>query len=70
MIAFFETLATDRPKTLTLPPYLSTHPTTEGRIERLRSLDSRMQPVTTRLLPGADWRDVRRICGATNPLVR
>ena len=70
MIAFFETLATKQPKTLTLPPYLSTHPTTEGRIERLRSLDSRTQPATTRLLPGADWRDVRRICGATNPLVR
>ena len=70
MIAFFETLATDRPRTLTLPPYLSTHPTTEGRIERLRSLDSRTQPVTTRLLSGADWRDVRRLCGATNPLVR
>ena len=70
MIAFFETLATERPKTLTLPPYLSTHPTTEGRIEQLRSLDSRTRPVTTRLLPGADWRDVRRICGATNPFVR
>jgi predicted Zn-dependent protease len=70
MIAFFEKLTTERPKTPTLPPYLSTHPATEGRIERLRSLDSRRQPVTTRLLPGADWRDVRSICGATSPLVR
>ena len=70
MIAFFETLATDRPKMLSLPPYLSTHPTAEGRIERLRSLASGPRPVTTRLLPGVDWQDVRSICGATNPLVR
>jgi predicted Zn-dependent protease len=70
MIAFLEMLATEQPKTPTLTPYLSTHPTTEGRIERLRSLDSRTKPVTTRLLPGTNWRDVRSICGATNPLVR
>jgi Zn-dependent protease with chaperone function len=70
MIAFFEKLTTERPKTPTLPPYLSTHPDVERRIERLRSLDSRLPLVRTRLLPGADWRDVRSICGATSPLVR
>jgi predicted Zn-dependent protease len=70
MMAFFEMLATEQPKTLTLPPYLSTHPTAEGRIERLRSLASGPRPVTTRLLPGVDWRDVRSICATTNPLVR
>jgi predicted Zn-dependent protease len=70
MIAFFETLATDQPKMLTLPPYLSTHPTPEGRIERLRSFASRTPPVTSRLLPGVNWHDVRSICATTNPLVR
>jgi beta-barrel assembly-enhancing protease len=70
MIAFFERLATERPGTLTLPPYLSTHPSTEGRLERLRLLDSRTQPLTRKLLHGVDWQDIRHICEATNPLLR
>ena len=70
MLAFFEALMTERPKTPALPRYLSTHPEAERRLERLRSLNAQPRPVTTRLLPGADWRDVRSICGATSPLAR
>jgi predicted Zn-dependent protease len=70
IIALFEKLTTERSKAITLPPYLSTHPNAEQRIERLRSFDSRAQPVTTRLLPGVAWREVRSICEATRPLVR
>lgn len=70
MVAFFERLTTERPAALTLPPYLSTHPDAKRRLERLRSLGARPLPVTTRLLPGADWRDIRSICAAAKPLAR
>jgi len=69
MMAFFEKLTAKRPQTRTFPPYLSTHPDAKGRLERLRSLAAHPRPVTARLLPDADWRDVRSICGATSPLV-
>lgn len=70
MLGFFETLKKAPGMAATLPPYLSTHPTTEGRIERLRSLGLPTRPVTTRLLPGLDWHQVRSICGATGRLDR
>jgi predicted Zn-dependent protease len=68
MIGFFETLQKAPGGVPTLPPYLSTHPTTEGRIERLRALGPATRPITTRLLPHLDWREVRGICGATGAL--
>jgi predicted Zn-dependent protease len=68
MMRFFETLQKETGRAPTLPSYLSTHPSTEGRIERLRSLGAAARPAAGRLLPGLDWRDVRDICGATSPL--
>ena len=68
MMRFFETLQKHTGKAPTLPSYLSTHPSTEGRIERLRSLGAAARPAASRLLPGLDWRNVRAICGATGPL--
>jgi predicted Zn-dependent protease len=70
MIAFFETLDREQGKGSALPTYLSTHPNTEGRIERLRSLAGPGRPAAATLLSGTDWRDVRGICGATRPLRR
>lgn len=70
MMTFFEALKTEPGTAAALPPYLSTHPTAEGRMERLRSLDPPTRPVTHRLLLGLDWRDVRGVCGATGPLHR
>jgi len=68
MIRFFERLQTESGRAPSRPSYLSTHPSTEGRIERLRSLGAPPRPAAGRLLPGLDWRDVRAICGATAPL--
>jgi predicted Zn-dependent protease len=70
MIAFFETLERKHGSASVLPPYLSTHPTLEKRIERLRSFTPPLPAVTTRLLPGRDWRQVRSLCQATGPLAR
>jgi predicted Zn-dependent protease len=68
MMRFFETLQKKAGKAPTLPSYLSTHPSTEGRIERLRSLGATARPAASRLLPNLDWRNVRDICSATGPL--
>jgi predicted Zn-dependent protease len=70
MIAFFERMALEPPHGVALPPYLSTHPDAAQRLERLRSLAAPPPPVSARLLPGVDWRDVRNICSAKKPLVR
>jgi predicted Zn-dependent protease len=70
MVVFFETLKAEEGKGLTLPQYVSTHPTTEGRIARLRSLLPAAPPVRTRLLPNLNWRDVRGICQAKGALGR
>jgi predicted Zn-dependent protease len=70
MLAFFDTLKAEETKGVMLPPYLSTHPTTEGRIERLRSLLSAAPSATTRTLPGLNWHDVRNICQTSAPLAR
>jgi Zn-dependent protease with chaperone function len=64
MIAFFErVLGADRdaesPETW---QYLSTHPTTRSRIDRLRSLQASAPPFRPRRLGIRDWADVKRIC--------
>jgi predicted Zn-dependent protease len=65
MMAFFEALERKPGRAQLLPRYLSTHPATDQRIERLRALAPATQSVTTRLLPALDWRDVRGLCQAT-----
>ncbi len=70
MIAFFETLNREQGKGPATPTYLSTHPNTERRIERLRSLAEPGRPAAATLLSGNVWREVRGICGATRPLRR
>jgi len=42
--------------------YLSTHPATQGRVERLKELLTNAPPPTQRLLGDHDWADVKRIC--------
>lgn len=65
MISFFETLRRREvagPKVLS---YLSTHPSTEDRIQKLKSLTGRKRFPSVRLLPGHNWEDVKKICAAT-----
>ncbi|HSB69686.1 MAG TPA: M48 family metallopeptidase [Candidatus Methylomirabilis sp.] len=68
MIAFFEVLQGEGKKGLTPPTYLSTHPSTEARITRLRSLAAEPQGPSLKLLQGQDWADVRRICRAAKSI--
>lgn len=67
MIAFFEALRRGDTKGAALSQYLSTHPQTQERVERLKSLaaQSQVRPVT--LLPDDDWRGIRKICQGLGP---
>ncbi|MBI4391632.1 MAG: hypothetical protein HY575_07070 [candidate division NC10 bacterium] len=42
--------------------YLSTHPSTAGRIERLKAMAAQAPGPRVKLLPDRDWRDVMKIC--------
>lgn len=62
MIRFFETLAKeggDFPGPL---KYLSTHPGTADRIQKLKALAAQASRQPVKLLPNHDWRDIRKIC--------
>lgn len=67
MIAFFETLERGNEKSPAVLKYLSTHPQTKDRIERLKSLAAQAPAGAVKLLPDYDWRDIRKICRATRP---
>lgn len=67
MIAVFELLKQEGGKSPGLPTYLSTHPDTEARIARLKSLAAESRRSRVALLPEFDWRDIRKICQATRP---
>jgi predicted Zn-dependent protease len=65
MIAFFEVLKKEGGETPAILTYLSTHPGTEDRIERLTALAGKSRQKSKKLLPGYDWRDIRKICSAS-----
>jgi predicted Zn-dependent protease len=62
MIAFFEMLEKDGPQTPEFMKYLSTHPTTQDRIEKLKSLARQTKGKYTKLFPDYDWKDIVKIC--------
>ena len=68
MIAFFEVLKGEGRKGLSPPTYLSTHPSTEARIARLRTLAAEPHSPPVTLLRGHDWTDVRQVCQAAKPI--
>jgi predicted Zn-dependent protease len=62
MIAFFDTMqkrSGEMPQFLT---YLSTHPSTEERIERLRRLAAEAKPLKAKPLQKFDWNDIKKRC--------
>jgi Zn-dependent protease with chaperone function len=69
MIAFYELLRKEAPQLPASLEYLSTHPTTESRIERLRSLAAAAPPRGIGpLLSDPEWADLRGICGRRDPV--
>jgi predicted Zn-dependent protease len=66
MIAFFESLERQEVQTPGILRYLSTHPSTGDRIQRLRSLASQAQGTPAKLLPEYDWQEVRNMCEAAS----
>lgn len=67
MTAFFEVLGRNDRTSPTVLKYLSTHPETRYRIDRLKSLAAQAPAGTVKLLPHYDWRDIRKICPGDTP---
>lgn len=67
MVTFFEMLKQKGMEVPTALQYLSTHPTTEDRIEKLKSLAGQSPHPSAKLLPNYDWSDIGKICEAAKP---
>ena len=67
MIAFLELLKKRTSESPSILKYLSTHPGTEDRIEKLKSLAGQSQRRPAKLLAGHDWSEIKKICQATSP---
>ncbi len=67
MIAFLELLKKRTSESPSILKYLSTHPGTEDRIEKLKSLAGQSQHRPAKLLAGHDWSEIKKICQATSP---
>jgi predicted Zn-dependent protease len=66
MIGFYERLMKEGPDIPEALAFLSTHPPTAGRIERLRKVAAGSARKTVRLLPQLDWKVYREICAVGN----
>jgi predicted Zn-dependent protease len=64
MLSFFESLAREGGHLPQVLKYLSTHPSPEDRLARLRVLAHQAAPRPTPLFPDYDWRGIVRICAA------
>jgi Zn-dependent protease with chaperone function len=64
LLTFFETVQKESVKSLKLPPYLSTHPDLEERIQRLKTLTANGPIPAIGLLPGYNWKTLYNICPA------
>jgi predicted Zn-dependent protease len=62
MVAFFERVLGRESGPEGGWQYLSTHPATRGRVERLKGLVANGVPPTRPLLGAHDWAQVKRIC--------
>lgn len=62
MIAFFELLRKESPATPAFLKYISTHPSTEDRIQRLKLLAGKSESRPVKMLQDYDWNDIKKIC--------
>ncbi len=62
MIAFFETLKKEGAELPAGLKYLSTHPSTQDRIERLKLLAAKSPSRPAKLLPRYNWKKIRKMC--------
>ena len=62
MITFFERIMKEGEKSRKIPAYLSTHPSLESRIARLKALATQSERPSIELTQGSDWRYIRQIC--------
>ena len=62
MITLFERLRREGRGGPRVPTYLSTHPQTADRIQRLERLAAQAHYTPIRLLPGYAWQKIKKIC--------
>ena len=70
MITFFEALREKGAETPEFLQYLSTHPSTVDRINRLQSLSAQVEGNPVKLLPDYDWDDMHQICQVKGMQIR
>lgn len=66
LIEFFRKMATREDATGGLPRYLSSHPASADRVERLTALAAVAPPLPP-LLPDHEWTDVKTMCAGRRP---
>ena len=64
MVAFFQAMQRDEGTPRGAARYLSTHPAAADRVQALTTLAAGRTRPPVKLLPGVDWDDVKKICGA------
>ena len=64
LVERFETLHKEQGKLPRAFAYISTHPETELRIARLKSLIAGRTAASKKLLPDYSWDDIKKLCPA------
>jgi predicted Zn-dependent protease len=64
MIAFFESMRAAEAGARSATRYLASHPLAADRVDALKLLAASRSRGFRPLLPGRDWTDLRRVCGA------
>ncbi|HSG31489.1 MAG TPA: M48 family metallopeptidase [Thermodesulfobacteriota bacterium] len=65
MVDFFEIMKKEYDGTTEVSEYLSTHPNTENRIEKLNTMIAQKQIESEKLLPNVDWEKTKMLCQET-----
>jgi len=63
MVSFFQAMQREEGTPRTATRYLSTHPAAADRLPALTALAAARTRQPTKLLPGVDWNEVKKMCG-------